>query len=308
MLHDALEALLEARLVAVRLKLVGGFLELIQLTLFRVSHSFTRMSHPDYYAFIDESGAEGDPSKVGGFEFLSLVAVVVRRRNLQSLSEIWDRWRRIEKKPANRGWRGFKDTNSDSAKYLAACLLADQPIKFAAVIGHKPSLTKLNHEADHGSLYYYLSQLLIERITWMVRDGNKARAEDDSRVRIVFSERKNTAYDQLRKYVNYVQDNKGIVQSKAEWSHIDCDHIVTTPHHTCTPLQSADFIAGSVASAIELNKKYGTTDDRFMIPLSRRAYSYHNKVRNNGLKIYPSQSESELFSQDRFRWANTHYN
>ncbi|WP_212524996.1 DUF3800 domain-containing protein [Actibacterium sp. MT2.3-13A] len=265
------------------------------------------MTVPDYYAFIDESGSEGDPDKPGGFEFLSLVAVVIRTRNVQSLSEVWDRWRRIEKKPPKRGWRGFKDTNSDSAKYLAARLLSEQPIKFGAVIGHKPGLTKLDHEADHGSLYYYLSQLLLERISWMVRDGDKANPERDPRVRIVFSERKNTAYDQFRKYVKFVKDGRGGVESKASWKHIDVNQIVTTPHHTCTYLQSADFIAGAIASAIELNKKYGTTDDRFMIPLSRRVYSSSKKINGNGLKIYPSSSEKVLLSQDRFRWATTHY-
>lgn len=238
---------------------------------------------------------------------MSLVAVVVRRRNLQSLSEVWGRWQRIERKESSRTWRGFKETNSDGAKYLASCLLAEQPIKFAVVIGHKPGLTKLDHKADHGSLYYFLSQLLLERITWMVRDGQRVSPEEDPRVRIVFSERKNTAYDQLRTYIRFVQGNKGTVTSNAEWSCVDIDEIVTTPHHTCSYLKSADFIAGAVASAIELNKKYGNSDDRFLIPLSRRAYSYNGKIRGNGLKIYPPQSEDHLLEQDRFRWAASHY-
>ena len=265
------------------------------------------MGVPDYYAFIDESGSEGDPDKTGGFEFLNLVAVVVRTRALQCLSDVWDRHRRIERKSPGRIWQGFKETNSDASKYLAASLLAVQPIKYVSVIGHKPSMFKLDHEAQHGDLYFLLSQYLIERISWAVRDANAKQGEADPRVRIVFSERKNTAYDQLIQYVQFVQENRGKVESNADWRFIDRNEIVARPHHTCTPLKSADFIAGAIASAIELNKKYGVSDDRFMIPLHRICYAYNGKRFKNGLKLFPSQAEKALPNEDRFRWMKTHY-
>ncbi|TWI32767.1 DUF3800 domain-containing protein [Paracoccus sulfuroxidans] len=261
-----------------------------------------------YIAFVDESGCEGDPQKIGGFEFLSLVAVVVRRRNLQCLTEIWDRHARIERKPSAWRWRGFKDTNSDASKYLASELLAGQPFQFSAVIVHKPSLHRLDHKAQHGDLYFYATQLLLERISWIVRDGQRLSAEDDPRVRIVFSERKNTAYDKLIGYSSSVKRGCGPRLSNTEWSHIDLAEIKQIPHHICGPLDAADFIAGSIASAIEMNRKYGLLDDRYLLPLAGRCYKPSGgSALNNGLKLYPADASSALLSEDRFRWVRSHY-
>lgn len=260
-----------------------------------------------YSAFVDEAGSEGDPDKVGGFEFIILSAAVFRHTNLQFATEIWlDAAKRLRKKPDHFD-RDFKKFNSDREKYLITSMLSRVPFRFATVIVHKPSLTQLG--AKYGDIYHYASQLLLERISWICRDADLNCHETDPRCSILFSERKSLRADRFIDYAKPILANEHKRSSRVEAKHIDLDLISDRPHRDCPPLRVADFIAASFGAALETNKLLGMTDDRFIVNLMPTAYRpKERKIWSNGIKLFPPEAETEttLLDEDRFRWAKTH--
>lgn len=266
------------------------------------------MAEHGYYAFIDETGSEGDPTNSSGCEHLAVAAVVVRYNNLQAVTEIWDRANRLAKKDSRWRWPSFKKLNSDHDKFLIARTIATLPIRFAVVIGHKPMLDNLDHNAEHGSLYFLLSQLLAERISWIIRDAEAVTPSLSPQVKMIFSDRSSLKYDEFRNYVAAVKSGNSKYRSNAEWQHIDIDAICSRKHDSSEALRVADFVASSFGRAIEY-KRYDLFDDRLVRIFSKLCYApTGRKAWRNGLKIFPPEAEASLPSDDeRFKWVKTHY-
>lgn len=278
----------------------------LNFSLWDSSLELAGMTH-SFVAFVDESGSEGDPDKIGGFEFITLSAAVFRVSNLQFTTELWAKACSILKKKPTFRIGDFKNTNSDTTKYLIASLIAESPMQFASVMMHKPSHEKLG--TSHGDLYLFASQLLLERISWICRDGMAKTPLGDGTVKIIFSERKSLRADRFRTYAERIRVKDCPYPSHTEWSHIRIPQIVDRPHHLCDGLRVADFIAASFGAAIEPNKKFGLTDDRFLVRMMSRAYrpaEKHKKIWRNGIKLHPIEAETPLLKEDRFRWVRTH--
>lgn len=263
------------------------------------------MTH-GFYAFIDESGYEGDPDAKGGCEFLILSAAVIRTGNQQFFSEVWERARLADRRNPRQPWPKFGSISSDSNKYLIAQILSDAPFRFATVIGHKPTLAALDQGERFGDLYFFLSQLLLERISWICRDGHSVVPSGNGRAKIIFSERKNLAYENFRRYADQLRRNAGRYHSNVDWNHVDVNDIVAREHHFCDGLRIADVIASAFGKAVEY-KKHGITDDRYILPLARSVYDYNGRIIGNGLKIFPAEAHEVLSGEVRFRWLNSHY-
>lgn len=267
------------------------------------------MSDHCFVAFVDEAGSEGDPDKQGGFEFITLTAAVFRTQNIQFASEVWLTAARTLSKLPGHFMRDFKEINSDRDKYLIASLLSRIPMQFAAIVAHKPSIRQLG--AKYGDIYHYISHLLLERISWICRDAHNTYAERNPRCKIIFSERKALRADKFIEYAKPIIIGGHKKPSNVDCSFVDMEAIFDRPHRHCEGLRVADFIAGSFGSAIEMNKKLGLTDDRFLVTLLPRAYRPRigSKISwNNGIKLFPAEAETQehLLEQDRFRWVHTH--
>ena len=261
-------------------------------------------SQHSFFAFIDESGSEGDPDKIGGCEFLIVSAVVVRVSNIQFLYDIWDRARWAAGKDARWRWKSFQEIPSDTHKFLIAQLIGAIPIKITGIVAHKPTLRKLGKRNEFGDLYYYLSLLLLERISWICRDAYADAPAGNGTPKIIFSERANLKMDHFKFYARQIRDRE-FVTSNAVWDHIDLDNIHTRKHHTSDGLKVADFVASSFGRALEY-KEFGITDDRFVMQFKRNIYRANARAWRNGLKFFPPECEQELLAQERLRWAK-HY-
>lgn len=259
-----------------------------------------------FVAFIDESGSEGRHETNGACEFIVVSAVVVRVENLQYVTEIYQKARQYCRKSPAWNFPKFAKHNSDEQKHLISCLIAASPIRTAVITAHKPSLTNNNMHDKHGKLYYFLSQLLIERISWICRDACSTFKSGDGTPKIIFSERKSLRYQDFIEYAKMLRDDKGKHPSNTDWRHIDLSKVVEVEQENCDGLRLADFIASAYGRAIEY-KGYGHTDDRFVRPLKANIYRSNGKAFKNGFKLFPREAEALIESDDRFAWFKMFY-
>ncbi|MGE8126581.1 DUF3800 domain-containing protein [Methylobacterium sp. NPDC080182] len=261
------------------------------------------MSDHSFIAFIDESGHEGDPEKAGASEFLIISAVVVRAVAQQSVTDVWDLARRHAKKSPTWDWKSFKDISSPGHKFLISRLISDLPVKIVAVIAHKPTINYLGKTGKFGDLYFYLSHLLLERISWVCRETFPLYPSGDGTVKIIFSERANLRMDTFAEYVTKIKVGESRYFSNVAWDFVDLANIHTRRHKDCDGLRIADFVASSFGSAIEY-KQFDLTDDRYIIQMRRKIFSLGREIKHHGIKLFPPECEGPLPMEPRMRWLN----
>lgn len=259
------------------------------------------MSDHSFIAYIDESGSEGDPGKIGASEFLIISAVIVRTTAAQSVTDVWDLARRHAKKAPNWDWKSFKDIPSPHHKFLIARLVSDLPIRIAAVFAHKPTIRTLGKSKNYGDLYFYLSHLLLERISWVCRDEFERFPYGDGSAKIVFSERASLRMDEFASFVGQIKLGESRYRSMADWNYVDLNNIHTRIHKNCDGLRIADFVASSFGVAVEY-KMHDLTDDRFVMQMRRKIYTDGRRMYGNGVKFFPPECEWELPNEPRMRW------
>lgn len=261
-----------------------------------------------FIAFIDESGQEGGLAPGRSSEFFVISAVISRtRKGRTPISAAFSAAaKRAGKGPGYR-FKKFCEEKNRNHRFLCVDELAKVPITHVTVIAHKPSFQKTDMLEVHGKLYFFVSQLLLERISWACRDGHGRWAEKNPRAMIVFSQRTSLNYEAFRGYAERIRAGDSKYESKAEWDYIDLDAIVARPHAVrCDGLLAADYVASAFGNAIEPNL-YGLCDDRFVRPLARNVYRYKGKAIANGLKLFPPQAETQLQTDPRFWWIPRHY-
>lgn len=256
-----------------------------------------------FLAFVDESGSEGP---IDQFEFIVVSAVVLRRENYQCLSEIYDKARRLARKSACWQFPKFIKHTSDSQKFLISQLIGQAPLRICTIIAHKPSITSKGMTGSHGDLYFFLSQLLVERISWACRDAYAVHPSGDGTAKILFSERQSLSYSQFQYYVRYLRAGQGTHRSYAAWRHINPDQIEARDPAASDGLRVADFCASAFARAIE-HKEFGICDDRFIRPWGEAVYRYNGKTLRNGIKIFPAEAEAGLLAEPRFEWFHNRF-
>lgn len=262
------------------------------------------MSDHSFIAYIDESGSEGGIGKVGASEFLIISAVIVREMSAQSVTDVWDLARRYAKKPPEWDWKSFKDISSAHHKFLISRLIADLPIKIVAVFAHKPTVQYFGAKGKYGDLYFYLSHLLLERISWVCRDNFEYLPYGDGTPKIIFSERANLTMTNFGDYVRRIKCGETRYQSFAAWDFVDLNNIHTRPHRLCDGLRIADFVASSFGSAVEY-KQHDLKDDRFIVAMKRKIYCPNRRIISNGVKLLPPECEGEIPLEPRMKWLAT---
>lgn len=263
------------------------------------------MSDHSFIAYIDESGSEGGVGKVGASEFLIISAVIVRTMSAQSVTDVWDLARRHAKKSPTWDWKSFKDISSPHYKFLIARLIADLPIRIVAVFAHKPSLEAIGSHNKYGDLYFFMSHLLLERISWVCRDSFEFHPYGDGTSKIIFSERANLKMDTFADYVKKIKLGETRYTSNAAWDFVDLNNIHTSVHKSCDGLRIADFVASSFGSAVEY-KMHDLTDDRFIMAMRHKIFSSNRRMYRNGIKFFPPECEGDLPKEARMRWLGLH--
>ena len=134
--------------------------------------------------------------------------------------------------------------------------------------------------------------MLVERISWYCRDHKRKDDDSHGSVRLIFSNRASLDYDDLRRYLLYLQNNRIALDYRADTNVIHPDEMETYTHGRRVGLQFADAVASSFFYAVEPNA-YGLTEDayaRFLLP---RAYRHNGQLWGYGLKLMPREAEEE---------------
>jgi hypothetical protein len=254
-----------------------------------------------FTAYIDESGCDGFAFDRGSSDFLVIGAVLCRTATLCRYQQAVDDARvALRKDPAWR-FKSFKDLGSVSQKWAIVDRLSASPGRCVAVAIYKPALVAEGWADNPGDLYFQASKFLVERISWACRDA-PGPAEDDPRVRIVFSERKGLRYEAFRDYLRRLRADPVRYQTRAEWAHLDPDLVDHAVHDDGeAPLLAADYFAASLGLALE-RKDQGVFDDRFARLWARKLYRPNGRAVGNGLKVWPDDGLTFLRTDARGDW------
>lgn len=138
-------------------------------------------------------------------------------------------------------------------------------------------------------LYHYFCRYLLERISWFVDDNN-------GRVKLVFSNRSNISYDELKEYIGILRYDRSCEIRRHVLSGLE-----VFESHKRKMLQFADVCASSLAEAFNKDP-LGYYDERFVLTLKNKLYRRKGNLLSYGLKLFPSEILNKYLRS--YPWIN----
>ncbi|QHL91627.1 DUF3800 domain-containing protein [Sphingomonas changnyeongensis] len=234
-----------------------------------------------FTAYVDESGCSGSKFGDGSSQFLGIAAVIVRDSRLSEVMGLFDKSRELLN--SAKPFRKFSEENA-KGRFALSQQMGKAKICTCMVAIHKPSLAGTHIRENHANEYNYLLKMLIERISWAVRDAAQMPGGQNGKCSLVLSEQRMYPYDEMFAYLKKLR--LGAHNCRAEWGVISEAEPVVLKHENEKPLHLADIAASSFTAAIE-PKSLGMTDDRFFRNISPTLYQKHGK--RFGLKLFPDK-------------------
>lgn len=196
------------------------------------------------------------------------------------------------------GDRRFKKFSKlrDVHAYLLTSLFPLYPITTFHVALHKPSIEGSAMSGVASMEYSYLIKLILERISWFTRNQHHLNDPGTSTCRLVFSERKELSYEDIKQYLWWLKIGAGAHNCSVDWQYIDASNVDYMPHENETPTHLADIAASACGRALE--RYHATPDDRFIRNLGPTIFRNWRGLAH-GLKIFPYQAEELLWETDR---------
>lgn len=169
--------------------------------------------------------------------------------------------------------------------------IAQAQLRMVSVLIHKPSIREPERfQSQKHLLYRYACRYLLERVSWLCRDHRKADA-GNGRAEIIFSNRSQMSYDELRSYLRKLRDDTSEMSVNVDWSVVDPDFIRAVEHSQLAGLQVADAVASGLYAAINHNQ-YGDTEDKYAHLLLPACYRHKGVMLGYGLKFWPGDFET----------------
>lgn len=252
-------------------------------------------------AYIDESGCSGAKYDQGSSEFLIMAAIAFRAAREEEVLSAFDEARSPQMQAAGKKFRKFSKC-IDRDRFALTKTMAEKPLRVFQVAIHKPSLEGSYIRDHHGHEYNYLFKMLLERLSWFVRDLYDRRVGPGRNVRIVLSEQRMYPYSEMVGYMYKLENGKARFNCSVEWPFVN-KGLEVTPHENETPIHLADFAASALAMACE-PKAGGMTDDRFERNLRKALYrreTPHGRALH-GLKIFPKDAAEKLSAEGRLEF------
>ncbi len=156
---------------------------------------------------------------------------------------------------------------------------------------YKPAIREVaKFTGTKNLLYRYVSRLLIERLSWLLFEKDPG---GDCSTDIIFSDRANMSYDDIRSYVRYLLNVPPDYSERVSIKRnvIDPDRIRSVQHSQLAGLQIADAAATSVFYALNPNR-YGETESRYLAHLAQTLYRRKGKVISYGMKFWPGDYDT----------------
>lgn len=245
--------------------------------------------NPSFVVYIDESGDEGfvfNADGSGSSRWFVLSATVIRKANdlhmvscLKATREILGK---LPKTPLH-----FVDLRHEQrVPYIRR--VGELPLRTVSVLIHKPSIIEPEKfQSTKYLLYRYATRMLLERVSWLCRDQRQA-GEGDGFADIIFSNRSNMSYDDIRNYLRLLgkQAENNPQQVQIDRTVVDPDRISSVEHSKLAGLQVADAVASGLHFAVKVNR-YGETETSYLPHLRKTLYRHQKTVLGYGIKVWP---------------------
>lgn len=256
------------------------------------------MTAPSFRVYVDESGDEGFVFKDGGrgsSDWLVLSAVVTRYEHDSVVVKLMDDVRKLMERPYRQQLHFVKLSHAQKVAYARE--IAKARVRTVNVLIHKPSIAEPEtFQARKHRLYRYATRLLLERVSWLCRDY-WIKDQGDGSAEIIFSNRGQMSYDDLRTYLCRLRDKH---DTQIKWPAIDPERVKAVQHAQMAGLQVADAVASSAFAAVNANQ-FGDTEDRYLFELLPVAYRHGGKLSGYGLKFWPTDIATLQTKDPRLR-------
>jgi len=250
------------------------------------------MSTPSFRVYVDESGDEGfvfKPNGAGSSRWLVLSAVITRREQDQLVVPLMDEVRAMLGRQPRQQLHFVKLSHAQRIPYARA--IGKARVRAVSVLIHKPSIQEPEtFQAQKHQLYRYACRLLLERVSWLCRD-HRIKDRGDGTAEIIFSNRGQMSYDDLRNYLCKLRDKPAGGGVNIEWSVVDPARVSAIQHSQMAGLQVADAVASSAYAALNPNQ-FGDTEPRYLFELLPVCYRHEGKLLGYGLKFWPGDLAS----------------
>jgi hypothetical protein len=166
--------------------------------------------------------------------------------------------------------------------------VGDLPIRTVSVLVYKPLIAEPEKfQNTKYLLYRYATRLLLERVSWLVRDKRRP-GEGDGFAEVIFSNRSNMSYGDIRDYLRLLlkQSEANPNQVQIDRTVIDPERISAVEHSKLAGLQVADAVASGFHFALKVNR-YGETETGYLPHLKRTIYRNESVALGYGLKLWP---------------------
>lgn len=263
-----------------------------------------------YVAYIDEAGDPGlervkPLDNPGSSEWLILSAVVVRAPNEKNvvpwIQEI------LQKIRSQRRYLHFTDLKPWN-KRIVCGELATLPIRCFVVCSNKKNMRGYRNPfaekyENPNWFYAWLSRLLLERVTYFVRQKSLEQHQEIKKVRLEFSSRGGLTYASLSTYFEWLKMKSAggdmfLPLGDLVWEtmHRDLLHIFNTRQRA--GLQLADTVASAFFKACDCYDT-GECDPEFARILGKRMardpdVSSGGEISGYGVKLMPAFKKAAL--------------
>lgn len=214
-------------------------------------------------------------------------AVVYRPKNEDSILDLFADARK-ERGRETPFQKFSKSTDKDN--FVLTKLLGARPVATIACALYKPDMAGTHIRGDAAKEYFYLLKLVLERVSWCVRDGLKGL--ESGKCRVILSEQRTHSYDDLDDYLRLLRHGRGRFNCSIEWDWLEPEFEVIK-HQNETPIHLADITASAFGRAIE-PKEHGMTDPRFFQNLGPSVFKRGSSL--VGVKVFPKASSDRLDS------------
>jgi len=241
-----------------------------------------------FVVYVDESGDEGFVFKSdgsGSSRWFVISAVIVRKKKDHHMVSCLKEVREILKKPVKTPLHFVDLKHEQRIPYIRR--VGDLPIRAISVLIHKPSISEPEKFQNNKYLLYrYATRLLLERVSWLCRD-TKIEGEGDGFAKIIFSNRSNMSYEEIRNYLKLLlnqseQDPLLQIDPKV----IDPNRISSVEHYKLAGLQIADAVASGIHFAVKINR-YQETESAYLQHLRKISYRHKDNAIGYGIKLWP---------------------
>lgn len=242
-----------------------------------------------FFVYVDESGDEGFTFKEGGSgssRWFVLSAVVIRQANDLHMVSCLKQVREVLSKAPKTPLHFVNLKHEQRIPYIRR--VGKLPIRTVNVLIYKPLISEPEKfQNTKYLLYRYATRLLLERVSWLCRDY-RLKEEGDGFCEIIFSNRSNMSYHEIRDYLRLLLEQAKDDPQKVQidFGVIDPDRIRSVEHSKLAGLQVADAVASGFQFALKVNR-YGETETSYLPFLRETIYRHKSVAIGYGLKVWP---------------------